>query len=129
MIPRSGRLFALELDAGGNPQGEWRSFAKISSPGIPDGATADADGHVWVAIYDGWRLERYSPSGERVRVIEMPVQKPTSCAFGGPELKTLFVTTASQGLSAECLAAQPLAGALLAFEPGGAGVPEPVLKL
>jgi sugar lactone lactonase YvrE len=68
---------------------------------------------------------RYAPDGRVDRVIPMPVDKPTAVAFGGPNLDTLYITTASQQMTPEELAAQPLAGALLALKPGVRGLPEP----
>jgi sugar lactone lactonase YvrE len=92
--------------------------------GAPDGATVDAEGCVWLAHWDGWRLTRYDPAGRTERVVRLPVQRPTCPAFGGPGLDVLYVTTASIGLSADALAAQPWAGGILALDPGVRGVPE-----
>jgi sugar lactone lactonase YvrE len=102
-----------------------RIFASLSGPSTPDGSTVDCEGFVWNAEYDGWRITRYAPDGRVDRVVDMPVQRPTCCAFGGPELSTLFVTTAAQRLSDDERARQPLAGALLALEVGVRGLPEP----
>lgn len=102
--------------------GNGREFARVPEPAIPDGAAIDSEDHLWVAIYDGWRLHRYAPDGTLVRVVELPVQRPTMVAFGGTDLRTLYITTASQKLTAEELARQPLAGALLAMPAGVAGV-------
>ncbi|PIV73420.1 MAG: hypothetical protein COW55_13160 [Rhodobacteraceae bacterium CG17_big_fil_post_rev_8_21_14_2_50_65_11] len=93
-------------------------------PGQPDGATVDAEGVLWNAQWDGWRLVRYAPDGTVDRIVDLRVQKPTSCIFGGPELKTLFVTTAIWDLKGEALAAQPLAGSLLSLETDVPGLPE-----
>lgn len=102
-----------------------RVFAHTrDEPGQPDGATVDAEGYLWNAQWDGWRLVRYAPDGTVDRVVDLPVQKPTSCIFGGPDLRTLYVTTAIWDLTGEALAAQPLAGALLAFETDVPGLPE-----
>ena len=79
---------------------------------------------MWCAHYDGWRIVRFAPDGRIDRLIELPVQRPTSVQFGGPDLDVLFVTTATQKLSPEELAKQPLAGALLALEPGAKGLAE-----
>lgn len=92
-------------------------------PGVPDGATTDAEGFVWSARHDGGCLVRHAPDGSVDRVVELPVRRPTSCTFGGPELRTLFITSARQGLSAGQLAEQPCAGGILAFEPGPRGLP------
>ncbi|CAL9539042.1 SMP-30/gluconolactonase/LRE family protein [Streptomyces werraensis] len=89
--------------------------------GFPDGLTVDADGCVWVALWDGGAVRRYTPSGELDRVIELPVPRVTCCAFGGPGLTDLYVTTARVGLTAP----HPLAGSLLVVPGAGKGVPQP----
>ncbi|HEV3381765.1 MAG TPA: SMP-30/gluconolactonase/LRE family protein [Trebonia sp.] len=91
--------------------------------GVPDGLTVDADGCVWVAMWGGGALRRFTPSGQQDAVLPVPVSQPTSCAFGGRDLSELFVTTARVGLSEAVLAAQPLAGRLLRFRPGPVGLP------
>jgi sugar lactone lactonase YvrE len=88
--------------------------------GWPDGMTVDAEGCLWVALWDGWGLRRYAPDGRLVTTVEVPAQRVTSCAFGGPDLSTLYVTTARVGL--RDLRDQPAAGALFACEPGVAGL-------
>ena len=94
-----------------------------SAAGVPDGAAVDAENHLWVAHFDGWRITRYTPSGRVDRVIPMPVQRVTSCAFGGDNLKTLFATSARVRLSEAELAQQPLAGAVFALDVGVSGHP------
>lgn len=94
--------------------------------GVPDGSALDADGFLWNAQWGAWRVVRYSPAGEIDRIVEMPVEQPTSCAFGGPDLRTLFITSARSGLSDRALADQTLAGGLFAIEPGVAGQPLPL---
>ncbi|MGH7119614.1 MAG: SMP-30/gluconolactonase/LRE family protein [Acetobacteraceae bacterium] len=94
-------------------------------PGAPDGSTVDAEGYLWNAQWDGWRVVRYDPDGRIERIVELPVQKPTSCMFGGPDLSTLYITSAIWDLTGPALAAQPLAGAVLAIEVGVRGLPEP----
>ena len=102
-----------------------RAFAHTrDQPGQPDGATVDADGYLWNAQWDGWRLVRYAPDGSIDSIVDLPVQKPTSCIFGGPDLKTLFVTTAIWDLEGDALDAQPLAGSLLALQAEVPGLPE-----
>ena len=72
-----------------------RSFAKVpEADGLPDGLTVDAEGCVSRAQWGGWRLTRYDPDGNIERVVKLPVPNPTSCVFGGPDLKDLYVTTA-----------------------------------
>ena len=78
---------------------------------MPDGATVDAEGCVWCAHMFGGRVSRFAPDGTVDRTIALPVPQVTSCAFGGPELATLYVTTASLRMDRAALSAQPLAGA------------------
>ena len=98
------------------------SFEKMH--GRPDGSTVDAEGGLWVAEVHGSRIDRFTPDGRLDRSIEVPCERPTSVCFGGPQLETLFITTSTMGLSPDALAKQPLAGALLAVEPGVRGLPE-----
>lgn len=90
--------------------------------GVPDGMTIDAEGGLWVALWGGSAVHRYL-DGHLDRVVRLPVSMPTSCTFGGPDLDELFVTSASEGLSAEARAAQPLAGAIFRLRPGVRGLP------
>lgn len=91
--------------------------------GSPDGMTIDADGNLWVALWDGWCVVCIDPNtGERVRKIDVPVQRVTACAFGGPDLRDLYITTARVGVPEERLAEQPLAGAVLVTDAGVRGV-------
>lgn len=92
--------------------------------GYPDGMTVDAEGYLWIAFWDGWCLRRLSPEGEVVQVVELPVERPTSCAFGGADLDRLFVTSARIGLNASALAVQPSAGALFMMETSVRGLPD-----
>jgi sugar lactone lactonase YvrE len=101
-----------------------RVFADLSAfDGVPDGLTVDADGCVWVAIWGGGVLRRFAPDGTQDMVLQVPVSQPTSCAFGGPGMSELYVTTASIGLSESERKAQPLAGRLLRLRPGPVGLP------
>jgi sugar lactone lactonase YvrE len=118
------RVDVLDFDPGtGNLAGR-RPFADLTGvPGLPDGLTVDAEGGVWVALHGGGVLHRYGPDGRLDTVVSLPVSQPTSCAFGGPDLADLYVTTASASLSAAERAAQPLAGRLLRLRPGPVGIP------
>jgi sugar lactone lactonase YvrE len=92
--------------------------------GFPDGLTVDADGCVWVALWDGGAVRRYTPAGELDRVITLPARRTTACAFGGAGLTDLYVTTARTGLSAP----HPLDGALLVLPGAGQGLPQPAFS-
>ncbi len=121
-----GLIYVYDYEAGSGGIANRRVFASTAEqPGSPDGSTVDADGYLWNAQWGGSRLVRYAPDGSTDRVVMLPVQYPTSCMFGGPELATLFVTSAVWDLSREALEAQPCAGGVLAFEPGVRGLPEP----
>jgi sugar lactone lactonase YvrE len=115
---------AFNYDPETGTLGSRRTLTRIEPPAIPDGATVDAEGFLWCALYDGWKIARFAPDGEIERTIPLPVQRPTSCQFGGPGLDILFITTATQRLSDAELRSQPLAGALLAFDVGVKGLPE-----
>ncbi len=83
--------------------------------GRPDGAAVDSEGNYWSAMFEGGRIVKLSPTGELLQEIELPVRCPTSVAFGGPDLRTLFVTSASKGRSNDELAKYPHSGKVLAF--------------
>lgn len=89
--------------------------------GYPDGLTVDAEGCVWVALWDGAAVRRYTPSGALDRVVPLPVPRVTACAFGGAGLTDLYITTARVGLSP----APSLAGSLMVLPHAGKGVPQP----
>jgi sugar lactone lactonase YvrE len=101
-----------------------RVLADLSGyEGFPDGLTVDAEGCVWVCMWDGAAIRRFTPSGSLDAVVPVPVARPTSVAFGGADMADLFVTTASIDLTAAELATQPLAGRLLHLRPGPVGLP------
>ncbi|MET7696591.1 SMP-30/gluconolactonase/LRE family protein [Streptomyces sp. NPDC005485] len=97
-----------------------RTLATVED-GFPDGLTVDADGCVWVALWDGGAVRRYTPSGELDRVVELPVRRPTACAFGGADLTDLYITTACTGLEAP----HPMSGSVLVLPGAGKGLPQP----
>ncbi|MBN9066915.1 MAG: SMP-30/gluconolactonase/LRE family protein, partial [Rhizobiales bacterium] len=124
---RRGVIEQADYDPVTGEIGPWRLFAAAeAAPGRPDGATVDAEGYLWNARYQGGCLARFAPDGRLDRLVELPVSQPTSCAFGGVGLRTLYVTTARQKLSTEALAEEPLAGALLALDVGVTGLAEPL---
>ena len=97
-------------------------------PATPDGSAVDAEGYLWNAQWGGARVVRYAPDGRVDRIVEMPVEQPTSCAFGGEGFTTLYVTSAKEGLSPEARARQPLAGGLFAFDAGVKGLALPAFE-
>lgn len=103
------RLVSAAITADG--LGVPRAFADtLGQLATPDGSAVDAEGFIWNAQWDGWRVVRYAPDGRIDRILELPVQRPTSCTFGGADRTTLFITSAREGLSEAELAAQPRAG-------------------
>ena len=89
--------------------------------GLPDGLIVDAEDHLWVALWDGWQVRRYSPAGELRCTVELPVARPTCCALGGADLRDLYITTAMPD-AAEDRQAQPLAGRVFTTRVGTPGV-------
>jgi sugar lactone lactonase YvrE len=122
---RDGRLRAYDFDAASGTLGAMRVLNEQGIAGRPDGAAVDADGGVWSARYGGGAVARILPDGRIDRIVELPATQVTSCTFGGPDLRTLFITTARQKLTPDELAAQPQAGGLFAVDAGVAGLPEP----
>lgn len=90
----------------------------------PDGACVDAEGYVWNAIFAAGRVVRYTPEGRVDRVVPLPVTNPTCVCLGGPDLKTLYITTARKFLDRTRLRHEPLAGAVLAIDVHVPGLPE-----
>jgi sugar lactone lactonase YvrE len=118
-------IYRFDFDAGEGVLSNRQVFSDLTgSPGRPDGSAVDADGCLWNCEYAGGRVVRYTPDGRVDRVVTMPVANPTCCAFGGPDLRTLYITTARQRLSPEQLSAQPLAGSVFAIDAGVSGLPE-----
>jgi sugar lactone lactonase YvrE len=106
-----------------------RRFAHTAGePGSPDGSAVDAFGYLWNAQWGGWKIVRYAPDGRVDMTIRMPVQQPSSCAFGGEDMTTLFVTSAWDELTDQQRAAQPIAGGLFAIETGVKGLALPLFE-
>jgi sugar lactone lactonase YvrE len=100
-----------------------RVFVQIEEgAGHPDGTTVDQEGCVWIALWGGWGVRRYSPQGELLATVRLRCANVTKIAFGGPDLRTAYVTTAWKGLKSEERAAQPLAGDLFSFEAPAPGL-------
>jgi sugar lactone lactonase YvrE len=118
----SRSLFAYDTDPSGEIRDQRTLFTRDASEGFPDGLCVDAEGGIWVAFWDGHSVERFSPKGELLSKISMPVSRPTSCAIGGESGTTLFITTAKTGLSEEVLSREPDSGALFRVEVGVPGL-------
>ncbi len=115
-------LEAIPYDPATGAVGARKVLAAIEGAGVPDGACVDADGFVWVAVWEGDRVERWSPDGRLDRTVKVPVHKPTCCAFGGAGLDTLVVTTSRLGSGEAELQREPTSGGLYAFRPGVRGL-------
>ena len=116
---------AYDYDVASGAPANARVFARWSAEGErPDGATVDADGCYWSAFYRGGRVVRISPRGEVLAAYPLPAMCPTMCALGGPDLRTLYVTTARQERSDDELARLPQSGGLFAMRVDAPGLPE-----
>ena len=114
----------------GMPRGEWTLFADVSDHrGYPDGAVVDSEGFLWNARWGGNCVIRYAPDGTIDRIVEVRVSQVTCPAFGGKDLKRLFITSANKGLSPEQLADEKIAGGLFYIDLDVAGLPEARIKL
>jgi sugar lactone lactonase YvrE len=114
----------------GEPVGFWTVFADTSAhPGAPDGSVVDSEGYLWNARWGGHRVIRYAPDGLIDREVMVPASQVTCPAFGGADLKTLYLTSASKNLSAAELANEPHAGSVFSIRVDVAGQPEPLLTL
>ncbi len=119
-------IWACDFDLLEGRLSNRREFADTTGhPGRPNGSTVDSEGYLWNAELMGGRLVRYAPNGRIDNVVELPVPRPTSCAFGGKGLDTLYVTSMSTGLTEAELAKSPGSGGVIAFRPGVRGLPEP----
>lgn len=121
-------IWAFDYDAATGTPSNRRVFADMNSlPGRPDGAAVDVDGCYWICGNDAGLIHRFTPAGKLDCSLAVPVKKPAMCAFGGPGLDTLFVTSIRpDGID---LSDQPLAGGLFALRPGVRGLPEPAVNL
>lgn len=115
------------IDAFDETSGNWdgrRTAVTIpDGDGFPDGMVIDAEGHLWVALWQGHAVHRYSPEGRLEEVVEVPVAKVTACTFGGEQLDELYITTSRGEDEAALAAAEPEAGAVFRYRPGVRGLP------
>lgn len=127
---RPGRIHAYDYDIASGAISRPRVFMEFTGRrGRPDGCAMDSEGFLWVAEIDAGQLLRLAPDGRIEREVKLPISRPTSVAFGGNGLSTLFVTSMTYGLSPAQRAEQPFAGRLLALQVDIAGLPEPMLDL
>jgi len=120
--PRVVHAFAFDPDRGTISEG--RVLVTLAEEiGAPDGMTVDAAGDLWVAIYGGGRVHRYSPDGVLRQSLIVPAKQSTSCAFAGPGLNRLYVTTATEGWSHDQRRAEPAAGLAYRFDTDATGLP------
>ncbi|MDL4861332.1 SMP-30/gluconolactonase/LRE family protein [Halomonas elongata] len=117
--------FDVETGRTGEPR-VWADLDALGLPGVPDGAAVDSEGCYWSALYGGGRIVRFSPAGRLEASFELPCPHPTMVAFGGPDLRTLYITTATQHLNDEERKRWPAAGSLLRMPAPVAGLAEPV---
>jgi sugar lactone lactonase YvrE len=114
------RVDVFDFDPDAGRFANHRPFVRIPvEQGAPDGIALDREGGVWVALWDGGAVHRYSPDGRLDAVVELPVRRVTACAFGGPDLDELYITTSREGVPA---GEQPAAGALFVCRPGVGGM-------
>jgi len=118
----TGRIDRLAFDIERGTIADRRpAFAIPPGMGDPDGMTLDAEGYLWVALWDGWAVARFAPDGRLDTVVDVPAQQVSCPTFGGRGLDGLFITTARGGLDAEAMARQPHAGGVFVCEPGVRG--------
>lgn len=119
-----GRVDVFDFDEARGAIGNRRPFLVIpEDQGYPDGLVVDADGCVWLALWEGGAVHRYRPDGSLDISVPMPVTLVTKCAFGGPDLTDLYITTAWIDLDADGRTREPLAGGLFRLRPGVSGRP------
>ncbi len=115
-------IYSYEYDAGGGQIANRRAFVSSQEePGVPDGLAVDAEGCVWSCRWDGGKIARYDPAGRKMLEVPLPVTRPTSCAFGGEGLDTLYVTSARHGLPEGDLREHPQSGDLFCLRAGVSG--------
>lgn len=120
----NGRVYAFDFDAESGEVSNKRIFLQFGpEDGSPDGMTTDAEGGLWIAHWGASKLTRHDTQGKETDMIPLPCSQITSCAFGGPDFRTMFITSAAGGLSPQQLEREPLAGCLFAIDLDVAGMP------
>ena len=117
-------IYAFDFDAKSGSISNRRVFVDLTAESFyPDGLTVDREGCVWSAMWDGWCVIRFDPSGKEIMRVTMPVVRPTSCTFGGEDMTTLYITTASVGLSEEEIQKSFYSGDLFSLQTRNSGLP------
>jgi sugar lactone lactonase YvrE len=131
----SHRIDQYDFDAASGTASNQRPFQRFAADktasdygGRPDGAAVDSEGAYWCAMFEGGRLLRFAPDGTLLREVKLPLRCPTMVAFGGADLRTLYITSASHNRSAAELAQYPLTGRVLAMQVDVPGLPEPLYR-
>jgi sugar lactone lactonase YvrE len=132
-------VFAFDFESSDGSLSHRREFASFpvkqadqdldTYGGRPDGAAVDTEGCYWVALFEGQRLLRLSPTGEVLREVKLPVRCATMPCFGGADLKTLYITTGREKRPADELARQPWAGCVLQMRVEVPGLPVNLVQL
>jgi D-xylonolactonase len=123
----AGIIYAFDRARAGTLTNK-RVFARLpQGGGYPDGPCVDVDGCLWTGVFGGWGLQRFSPAGELLQTVRLPCSAVTKAAFGGDDLKTLYITTAHVALSAEERRQQPLAGGLFRARVDVPGLPQGIV--
>jgi hypothetical protein len=118
----NGVIYRAPLDKQAEPGRREVFYQFEEGEGIPDGAAMDVEGCYWSALFDGWRIARFSPLGEQLEEYHLPVRCPTMVCFGGADMKTLFITTTRENMSAQELKQYPLSGAIFTLPVNVAGM-------
>ena len=119
-------IYAYDFDLASGEIANRRIWVQVEPPATPDGLTVDSQGFVWSCLWDGGRVLRFDPQGKVAAEIHLPVPRPTACAFGGPDLDVLYITSAWEGYTPLERARYPLSGDLFVADPGVKGLPEPI---
>lgn len=116
------RIDVFDFEPASGSVANRRTFVAIpEAEGKPDGLIVDAEGCVWVALWQGSAVRRYAPDGRLLRQVDLPVSCPTKCAFGGEDLETLYITSARTAIAPDARMREPHAGSLFAIRPGVRG--------
>lgn len=118
-------IYAYDFDLERGNISNRRNFVEFGPSGFPDGLTVDTNDHLWVAMWQEGKISHFDERGRKVEDLALPVSHPTSCCFGGPELKHLLITTSQRPLSPAQKEGEPLAGVGLVLETDTKGQPEP----